>query len=334
MKYWFVNQGETYEEERKYNFLYAPSSNKEGAHRLYWTNVKNIKIGDIIFCNYKSKIVSIGKALTDGYDSPIPKCIEKKWNSDGYKVDVEYIDLNTKFKFSNYKEIYLNNINYEKTFTCLGTAKQGYLFPLDEEIVKLFIDEIGEQKIRNFIYNTNSIVNEEVLEEQEEKEQFEKINNGSIKTYSEQELEAIESKKYEYNSSKNKNNRKSSREKTDVRLKATRLELANYLCEVNHEHKTFTNATGKHQYLECHHIIPINAQKYFPDMKLDSMFNIIALCPTCHRKVHHAVSTEKREIFLKLYELRKEEMMKHGFDEEEIQKILNKYYLKKTIIDV
>lgn len=144
MKYWFVNQGKTYEEERKYNFLYAPSSNKKGDHRSYWTNVKNIKIGDIIFCNYKSKIVSIGKALTDGYDSPIPKCIEKKWNSDGYKVDVEYIDLNTKFKFSNYKEIYLNNINYEKTFTCIGNAKQGYLFPLDEEIVKLFIDEIGE----------------------------------------------------------------------------------------------------------------------------------------------------------------------------------------------
>ena len=43
MTYWFVNQGKSYEQERKENFLYAPKDNIQH-HR----NVKDVKSGDII----------------------------------------------------------------------------------------------------------------------------------------------------------------------------------------------------------------------------------------------------------------------------------------------
>ena len=60
------------------------------------------------------------------------------------------------------------------------------------------------------------------------------------------------------------------------------------------------------------------------------MFNLIAVCPICHAKVHYANTKEKGEIFSKMYELRKNEMQKHGFDLNKINEVFNKYYKQKN----
>lgn len=201
---------------------------------------------------------------------------------------------------------------------------------------KIFNNEEFKKKKKKGHYMYSAALNnyQEFLNEREsefeeikeENEQFEKINNGSITGYNTNELNKLESQKYEYKPKIEVGKKRVLREKTDPKLKATRIELSNYNCEINEEHKTFTNATGEHQYLECHHIIPISAQKDFPNTKLDSMFNLIAVCPICHAKVHYANTKEKGEIFSKMYELRKNEMQKHGFDLNEINEVFNKYY--------
>lgn len=113
----------------------------------------------------------------------------------------------------------------------------------------------------------------------EEIEQFEKINRGVVKSYNKEELKLIESIEYNYEHRIESTKEKILREKTDSKLKATRMELSNYEYEINSNHKTFTCSSGKRQYLECLHTIPLNAQKDFPSIKLDSMFNIICIMP-------------------------------------------------------
>jgi hypothetical protein len=325
MRYWFVNQGTSYAQERNGNYLYAPKDSMK-----HHTNVKDVKAGDIIFCNKKGFILCVAKALSDGYESQIPDSIKGLWGSFGYKVDVRYIDLKNKFRFNELKDIYLNNIIPElNPFDVNGNAKVGYLFPLEKNIASLFIDRIKDKKILSFIDEDSNLFFEEIQEFQEEKEQFEEISSGLIKGYSKVELEIKDKEKYQYVPRIDNGKNRVLREKTDAKLKATRMELANHNCEINHNHKTFTNSSGKYQYLECHHIIPLNAQKDFPNIKLDSMFNIIAVCPICHMQVHHATTTEKGEIFSKMYNIRKEEMLEHGFDLASINKIFNKYYLNK-----
>lgn len=324
MRYWFVNQGTSYEQERKENFLYAPKDNIK-----HHKNVKDVKKGDIILCNKNGFILSVAKAMSDGYESPIPESIRGLWDATGYKVDVKYLDLENKFRFNVYKELYMPNIIAElNPFDVNGNAKMGYLFPLEKEIANLFIDKINDIKVTNFIID-NSYAFELIQELQEEEEQFEDISSGLIKGYTQEELKIKDKEEYKYIPKFENNNNKVLREKTDVKLKATRMEASDHKCEINPEHITFTNASGKHQYLECHHIIPLSAQKDFPNIKLDSMFNIIALCPICHMQVHHAVPKEKGEIFSKMYNLRKEEMEQHGFDLAKINEIFNKYYLNK-----
>jgi hypothetical protein len=46
-------------------------------------------------------------------------------------------------------------------------------------------------------------------------------------------------------------------------------------------------------------------------------------------QVHHAIPQEKWYIFKKMYDIRKVEMVEHGFDLMKINSIFNKYYLNR-----
>lgn len=73
---------------------------------------------------------------------------------------------------------------------------------------------------------------------------------------------------------------------------ASALVKANFACEIDPKHKTFTsNAKGK-PYVEAHHLIPFSNQGSYA-VSLDVMANIVALCPNCHRLLHHGVQDEK-----------------------------------------
>ncbi|WP_314062497.1 HNH endonuclease [uncultured Vagococcus sp.] len=65
------------------------------------------------------------------------------------------------------------------------------------------------------------------------------------------------------------------------------LQIANFSCEISSSHKTFTSKKTGRNYVEAHHLIPINRQGDFKDASLDVEANIVALCPNCHRYIHH-----------------------------------------------
>ena len=66
-------------------------------------------------------------------------------------------------------------------------------------------------------------------------------------------------------------------------------------------------------YVEAHHLIPMSTQLFF-EYTIDFADNIIALCPTCHRKIHHATDEVKKELVEQLYERRKELYISHGIE--------------------
>lgn len=82
-----------------------------------------------------------------------------------------------------------------------------------------------------------------------------------------------------------------------------------YSCEYDVGHQTFTSRIGRHNYVEAHHLVPMRLQEQFKD-SLDVPGNIIALCPTCHRLVHHAISEEKARLLQYFYSERKHSLTK------------------------
>lgn len=103
------------------------------------------------------------------------------------------------------------------------------------------------------------------------------------------------------------------------------LEDAGYECEINPSHTTFlSKSTGK-QFMEGHHLVPMHLQDDYLPNSLDITPNIVSICPTCHRGLHHADYLHKKELVTKLLtNKRRSEMKSCGIDIK-IDELLNFY---------
>ncbi|HEY8890755.1 MAG TPA: HNH endonuclease [Clostridium sp.] len=63
------------------------------------------------------------------------------------------------------------------------------------------------------------------------------------------------------------------------------LRHANYKCEFNNTHLTFTRRNSDLNYTEPHHLVPITYQNKF-EISLDVEENIVSLCCNCHKQIH------------------------------------------------
>lgn len=90
-------------------------------------------------------------------------------------------------------------------------------------------------------------------------------------------------------------------------VSATAIRNANFSCEIDHDHWTFTSRAKKQKYVEAHHLIPISHQSKF-EFSLDVVANIISLCATCHRMLHFGAIDEKRTVLKLLLKKRRGEL--------------------------
>lgn len=89
------------------------------------------------------------------------------------------------------------------------------------------------------------------------------------------------------------------------------LEEASFSCEVDNTHKTFFSRATNEQYMEAHHLIPLQFQEEFL-YSLDIPANIVSVCPTCHRKLHFGFIEDKKEILKKLLERKNAKLKEFG----------------------
>lgn len=91
------------------------------------------------------------------------------------------------------------------------------------------------------------------------------------------------------------------------------LEAANYQCEVDRGHITFTSQATQNPFVEAHHLVPMEKQGEFI-VSLDVPENIVALCPTCHRKIHLASQGERNELIDMLFTKRSLALQQRGIN--------------------
>ena len=93
------------------------------------------------------------------------------------------------------------------------------------------------------------------------------------------------------------------------------------------KHSLFKNRSGR-TYLEAHHLIPISVCKEFTS-NIDIPENIVCLCPSCHREIHHGVDAER--MISELYEERKEALEKKSIKlNGGFHQLLSYYGIKKN----
>ncbi|WP_255288934.1 hypothetical protein [Bacillus cereus] len=86
MNYFLVFQNKSYVEERNGGYLWAPQKNKIDQTFHHWTEVKNVKKGDIIFNSYQGQLVSVLIAKEDYKEHERPTGLDQLelWEKDGW----------------------------------------------------------------------------------------------------------------------------------------------------------------------------------------------------------------------------------------------------------
>ena len=99
----------------------------------------------------------------------------------------------------------------------------------------------------------------------------------------------------------------------DPQKAANAIFLANYQCEYDENHITFTEDNCHNPYIESEYLIPLPYQKYFEN-SLDVEANIVALCPLCRLKYRKSSPTEKKLMFNELINKRVGRLSRCGID--------------------
>ncbi|MFD2924190.1 MrcB family domain-containing protein [Halobacillus naozhouensis] len=105
------------------------------------------------------------------------------------------------------------------------------------------------------------------------------------------------------------------------------LEKANHRCEFDSTHITFLSSRTGENFVEAHHLVPMERQIDFT-YSLDVPGNIVALCPNCHRCIHHGTKRQKNGMLKELFNIRKGKLAKFGIDVDLAQ--LASYYIMKS----
>lgn len=138
---WWVNQGETYLNERDGSYIWAPQETKAGYGVGHHTAVKSVLAGDRIVHYADGHIRAIGTAIADGVEADRPgELPEQHWQRTGFKAEVVYDELEQPVALREIPEELRRG--GDGPFTSSGGVKQGYLFELSDEVGRGLVDVV------------------------------------------------------------------------------------------------------------------------------------------------------------------------------------------------
>ena len=73
MRYWWVNQNQTYRHEVQGGYLWSPKRNANGARNPFYESMREVAPGDLIFSFMDTRILAIGVAQSFSWECPKPQ---------------------------------------------------------------------------------------------------------------------------------------------------------------------------------------------------------------------------------------------------------------------
>lgn len=96
MRFWWVNQNQTFRHEVPGGYLWSPKRNRNGRTNPFYEFMKEVSPGDIIFSFADTRIPALGVALSYAYEAPKPLefgQVGAYWETIGWRVDVQFTTL-------------------------------------------------------------------------------------------------------------------------------------------------------------------------------------------------------------------------------------------------
>lgn len=151
LNYFWVNQGQTYAEERELGIIWAPQKNSAGRPLAHWEEVLNVKPDDVIFSYASQRLVAVSTALVGGYAVDHKPVSNGLWsNGPGYQADLAYVTPPQTPSKEELRKLGFFQPNLgEHLVAENGSVKQAYLFPLDAAEGHFLLQAVGLRTSNN-----------------------------------------------------------------------------------------------------------------------------------------------------------------------------------------
>jgi len=101
MRYWWVNQNQTFRQEIAGGYLWSPKRNANGARNPFYESMREVSPGDLIFSFVDTRVAAIG--IAKSYCWKCPKPIEfgsvgQNSENVGWRVNASFTQLLNKIR--------------------------------------------------------------------------------------------------------------------------------------------------------------------------------------------------------------------------------------------
>lgn len=193
IKYWWVNQNQTFKQETEGGYLWSPKRNIGGQYNQFYENMRGISPGDVVFSFCGAKIKAIGIAQSYAFSFPKPEefgSIGPNWHpTAGWKVLVRFINLRNQIAPAGHMGLLGPLLPTEYSpLQVSGRGNQVYLSSISENFGKVLAGLIGpeaitiipSQPVMADLASLSVADDRKGLEEWEEKLQEQIVGDGRI----------------------------------------------------------------------------------------------------------------------------------------------------------
>ena len=150
MRYWWVNQNQTYRHEIQGGYLWSPKKNANGARNPFYESMREVSPGDLIFSFKDTRIVAIGIAQSYCWENPKPLefgTAGQNWENVGWKVKVEFTELTNIIRPKDHMAVlgpYLPD-KYSPLQPNGNGLQSVYLTELPNQLAEMLMGLIGQE---------------------------------------------------------------------------------------------------------------------------------------------------------------------------------------------
>ena len=150
MRYWWVNQNQTYRHEVAGNYLWSPKRNANGHRNPFYDFMREVAPGDVVFSFADTLVKAIGMVASNAYEAPKPLEFGQAgayWDKIGWRVDVRFVELRLPIRPSEHMQVLGPQLpGLYSPLQVDGRGLQGvYLTKLSEPLSGALVDLLGAE---------------------------------------------------------------------------------------------------------------------------------------------------------------------------------------------
>lgn len=150
MRYWWVNQNQTYRQEIAGGYLWSPKRNANGVRNPFYEFMREAAPGDLVFSFAETRIIALGVVASYCHESPKPAEFGEvglNWDAIGWRVGVNFAVLQNKVRPKDHIDLLraLLPSRYSPLQNTGNGIQSVYLTEIPSSLANVLIGLIGRE---------------------------------------------------------------------------------------------------------------------------------------------------------------------------------------------